>query len=227
MSRRDQGAVPRVHEGCRGLCLRRVLRQRRVRSTDQSRDRRDHPRAARSGVSVSRPADHLHVVRHAERRGGRVGAGVLTPRPVGLDPALLRSIALRVGTPAYVYSAGLIRAQYHALEDALREVPHRIHYAIKANGNLGVLRVLRHLGAGADIVSLGELERARRAGFDPAKIVFSGVGKTAEELDAAIGAGVGQINVESPSELDALIAAARRVGTPATVGIRVNPDVAT
>lgn len=156
-----------------------------------------------------------------------MGAGVLTPRPVGLDPALLRSIAVRVGTPAYVYSAGLIRAQYHALEDALHEVPHRICYAIKANGNLGVLRVLRQLGAGADIVSLGELERARRAGFDPARIVFSGVGKTAEELDAAIGAGVGQINVESPSELDALIASARRVGKSATVGIRVNPDVAT
>ncbi|HEY6807197.1 MAG TPA: diaminopimelate decarboxylase [Gemmatimonadales bacterium] len=156
-----------------------------------------------------------------------MGAGVLTPRPVGLDPALLRSIAVRVGTPAYVYSAGLIRAQYHALEDALRAVPHRICYAIKANGNLGVLRVLRQLGAGADIVSLGELERARRAGFDPARIVFSGVGKTADELDAAIAAGVGQINVESPSELDALIASARRVGQPAAVGIRVNPDVAT
>jgi diaminopimelate decarboxylase len=156
-----------------------------------------------------------------------VGAGVLTPRPVGLDPALLRSIAVRVGTPAYVYSAGLIRAQYHALEDALRDVPHRICYAIKANSNLGVLRVLRQLGAGADIVSLGELERARRAGFDPARVVFSGVGKTADELDAAIGLGVGQINVESPSELDALIASARRVGKSATVGIRVNPDVAT
>ena len=153
-----------------------------------------------------------------------MGTGVL-----GLDPALLTAVARRVGTPTYVYSANLIRAQFHALEDALRSagVRHRICYAIKANGSLAVLRVLRQLGAGADIVSVGELERARRAGFDPATIVFSGVGKTAEELDAAIAAGVGQINVESPSELDAVIAAAGRSGVPAAVGIRVNPDVQT
>ena len=153
-----------------------------------------------------------------------MGAGVL-----GLDPALLTAVARRVGTPTYVYGANLIRAQYHALKDALHAagVPHRICYAIKANGSLAVLRVLRQLGAGADIVSLGELERARRAGFDPATIVFSGVGKTAEELDAAITGGVGQINVESPSEVDAVIAAAGRVGRSAGVGIRVNPDVQT
>jgi diaminopimelate decarboxylase len=153
-----------------------------------------------------------------------VGAGVL-----GLDPALLRAVALRVGTPTYVYGANLIRAQYHALEDVLRSknLPHRICYAIKANGNLGVLRVLQRLGAGADIVSMGELERARRAGFAPELIVFSGVGKTADELDAAVAVGVGQINIESPSELDALIASLGRVGNAAGVGIRVNPDVQT
>jgi diaminopimelate decarboxylase len=128
-----------------------------------------------------------------------------------------------------VYGANLIRAQYHALEDALRAagLPHRICYAIKANGSLAVLRVLKNLGAGADIVSLGELERARRAGFAPDCIVFSGVGKTADELDAAITACVGQINIESPSELAAVIAAAARVGKSAGVGIRVNPDVQT
>ena len=153
-----------------------------------------------------------------------MGAGIL-----GLDPALLTAVARRVGTPAYVYGANLIRAQYHALEDALRGAgtPHRICYAIKANGSLAVLRVLKGLGAGADIVSLGELERARRAGFAPDSIVFSGVGKTADELDAAIHSCVGQINIESPSELDAVVASSARVGKHAGVGIRVNPDVQT
>src|SRR5881296_504004 len=153
---------------------------------------------------------------------GTVGAGVL-----GFDPALLRGIAQRVGTPAYVYSANLIRAQYHALHDALKDVPHRICYSVKANGNIGVLKVLKSLGAGADIVSVGELRRALAAGFDADSIVFSGVGKTAAELEEAIRVGVGFVNVESPAELDALIAVARRLKKRASLGIRVNPDVAT
>jgi len=164
----------------------------------------------------------MHVVRQAQRRSPNVGAGVL-----GFDPALLRGIAERVGTPAYVYSANLIRAQYHALHDALKDVPHRICYSVKANGNIGVLKVLKSLGAGADIVSVGELRRALAAGFDADSIVFSGVGKTAPELEEAIRAGVGFLNVESPAELDALIAVARRVKKLARIGIRVNPDVAT
>jgi len=151
-----------------------------------------------------------------------VGAGVL-----GIDPALLQAIADRVGTPAYVYSANLIRAQYHALDDALQGIRHRICYSVKANGNLGVLRVLKQLGAGADIVSVGELRRVLAAGFDPDGIVFSGVGKTPPELEEAIRAGVGFINVESTSELDTLFTVARSLKRPANVGIRVNPDVAT
>ena len=151
-----------------------------------------------------------------------MGAGVL-----GIDPGLLQAIADRVGTPAYVYSANLIRAQYHALDDALQGIRHRICYSVKANGNLGVLRVLKQLGAGADIVSVGELRRVLVAGFDPDGIVFSGVGKTPPELEEAIRAGVGFINVESTSELDTLFAVARSVKQPANVGIRVNPDVAT
>ena len=151
-----------------------------------------------------------------------MGPGVL-----GFDPQLLQAIADRVGTPAYVYSANLIRAQYHALDDVLKDVPHRICYSVKANSNVGVLRVLRTLGAGADIVSVGELRRALLAGFPPETILFSGVGKTGAELEEAIRVGVGSINVESPAELNALIAAADRVGRPAGVGIRVNPDVAT
>ena len=151
-----------------------------------------------------------------------MGAGVL-----GIDPRLLQAIADRVGTPAYVYSANLIRAQYHALDDALQGIRHRICYSVKANGNLGVLRVLKQLGAGADIVSVGELRRVLAAGFDPDGIVFSGVGKTPAELEEAIRAGVGFINVESTSELDTLFAVAKNVKKPANVGIRVNPDVAT
>src|SRR5690349_9920045 len=150
------------------------------------------------------------------------GSGVL-----GFDPALLRSIAERVGTPTYVYSANLIRAQYHALHDALKDVPHRICYSVKANGNIGVLRALKGVGAGADIVSVGELRRALAAGFDAASIVFSGVGKTAPELEEAIRIGVGFLNIESPAELDAVIAVARRLKKRANLGIRVNPDVAT
>lgn len=163
----------------------------------------------------------MHVVRERERRGGGVGAGVL-----GFDPALLRAIAERVGTPAYVYSANLIRAQYHALSDALKRIRHRICYSVKANGNLGVLRILKQLGSGADIVSAGELKRALAAGFDPGALVFSGVGKTAAELAEAIRVGVGYLNIESAEELDAVLTAAGHVGKTASVGIRVNPDVA-
>jgi diaminopimelate decarboxylase len=151
-----------------------------------------------------------------------VGTGIL-----GFDPALLTAIATRVGTPAYVYGANLIRAQYHALDDALKSIPHRICYSVKANGNLAVLRVLQGAGAGADIVSLGELRRVLAAGFPPDAIVFSGVGKTAAEIEAALVAGIGYLNVESTSELDVVITEARRTARQANLGIRVNPDVAT
>lgn len=158
----------------------------------------------------------------ASTRRPQMGTAVL-----GFDPALLRAIAERVGTPAYVYSANLIRAQYHALHDALQDVPHRICYSVKANGNVGVLKVLRALGAGVDIVSVGELRRALAAGFAPGAVVFSGVGKTAAELEEAIRVGVGYLNIESAAELDAALTVVRRLKRPASLGIRVNPDVAT
>ena len=151
-----------------------------------------------------------------------MGAGIL-----GFDPALLTAVADRVGTPAYVYGANLIRAQYHALDDALKGIADRICYSVKANGNLAVLRVLQGIGSGADIVSLGELRRVLAAGFSPDTIVFSGVGKTAVEIEAALAAGIGFLNIESTSELDVVSAVARRLGTQANLGIRVNPDVAT
>ena len=137
----------------------------------------------------------------------------------------LTEIADAVGTPAYVYNAEAVRARYAALDSALSGVPHRICYAVKANGNLAILRLLRDLGAGADIVSAGELARAEAAGFPPDRVVISGVGKSAAELAAAIAARVGHINVESAEELDLLARLARNAAHPVSVGIRVNPDV--
>jgi diaminopimelate decarboxylase len=144
-----------------------------------------------------------------------------------LGEASLTDIAQEVGTPAYVYNAGAIRARYRSLDKALGKLPHRICFAVKANSNLGILRILRDLGAGADIVSSGELSRVLAAGFSAEEIVFSGVGKTADELRAAIRAGVGHLNVESPEELEMLGGIAHEEAAPARVGIRVNPDVTT
>lgn len=137
----------------------------------------------------------------------------------------LREIAEQVGTPTYCYDAPTIVARYAALDAAFGSLPHRICYAVKANANLAVLRLLARLGAGADIVSGGELLRALAAGFAPNRIVFSGVGKTDEELLAAMAAGVGHINVESLAELRRLGMLADLRGATVQVGIRFNPDV--
>jgi diaminopimelate decarboxylase len=137
----------------------------------------------------------------------------------------LEEIATAVGTPTYVYDAATIRGRYRHLESALAGLPHRICYAVKANGNLAVLKLLADLGAGADIVSGGELLRAIAAGFPPERIVFSGVGKSDEELQAAITAGVGHINVESISELQRLAILAGMQGATVRLGVRINPDV--
>jgi len=149
-----------------------------------------------------------------------VGQGLLT-----VEGVPLARIAAAVGTPAYVYSAGAVRAHYRELDAALARIPHRICYSVKANGNLAVLALLRALGAGVDIVSGGELARALAAGFTGADVVFSGVGKTAEEMLAALRAGVGMINVESAEELDVLAGVARTAGIAAPTAIRVNPEV--
>jgi diaminopimelate decarboxylase len=138
---------------------------------------------------------------------------------------ILAAIAAGVGTPCYVYSADHVRAQFAALNEALSGVPHRVHYSVKANGNLALLRLLRGLGAGVDIVSGGELYRARQAGFTGADIVFSGVGKNERELRDAVDAGVLLVNVESADELDRLDTVAQAAGKVVQVGIRVNPDV--
>ena len=143
-----------------------------------------------------------------------------------LEGVSLGEIAAAVGTPAYVYNAQAIRSRYGALSRAMRPVPHRIHYSVKANSCLAVLKLLRELGSGCDIVSVGELRRAIAAGFPAERIVFSGVGKRSDELAEAAAAGIGQINIESLEELDALAAAVRGLpGQRVRVGIRVNPDV--
>lgn len=150
-----------------------------------------------------------------------MGQGLLS-----LSPTLLARVAAGVGTPVYVYDAEHVRRQFRLLQAALGTLPHRIHYSVKANANLAVLSLVRHLGAAADIVSGGELARALRAGFAPADIVFSGVGKSEPELEAALDAGVGLINLESAGELAIVRRLARGRGSPVAVGIRVNPDVA-
>ena len=137
----------------------------------------------------------------------------------------LSEVAERIGTPTYIYNAEVIRRQYHRLDEALAQVPHRICFAVKANSNLAVLRLFRDLGAGADIVSGGELLRALAVGFPGERVVFSGVGKSQQELELALASGVGHIHLESADELAKLGALADRLGQRVTVGIRVNPDV--
>ncbi|MBK9035043.1 MAG: diaminopimelate decarboxylase [Myxococcales bacterium] len=137
----------------------------------------------------------------------------------------LTAIATEVGTPTYVYSKRAITSAYAAYDDALAGVDHLICYSVKANSSLGVLSVLIEQGAGADIVSAGELYRWQRAGGDPGKVVFSGVGKTDAEIKAALGAGILAFNVESVEELVAIDRIARAAGVVAPVSIRVNPDV--
>jgi diaminopimelate decarboxylase len=134
-------------------------------------------------------------------------------------------LVAQYGTPLYVYSENAIRARYRAFVDAFRTLDPLIAYSVKANGNLEVLRILCSEGAGADIVSGGELYRAAMAGIPGDRIVFSGVGKTLPELAAGIDAGIYSFNVESPGELHALDDLAQTMNTRAPIALRVNPDV--
>ncbi|KGS14670.1 MULTISPECIES: diaminopimelate decarboxylase [Pseudomonas syringae group] len=137
----------------------------------------------------------------------------------------LSAIAERFGTPTYVYSRAHIEAQYRAYADALSGMPHMVCFAVKANSNLGVLNVLARLGAGFDIVSRGELERVLAAGGKAEKIVFSGVGKTREDMRRALEVGVHCFNVESTDELERLQDVAAELNVRAPISLRVNPDV--
>lgn len=137
----------------------------------------------------------------------------------------VRRIAEEVGTPTYVYSLATLRRHFRVFDDAFTVLAHLVCFSMKANSNLAVLRVFVKEGGGFDIVSGGELYRALKAGVDPKKIVFSGVGKKAEEMEAALRAEILMFNVESEQELGVLNAVAGRVGKKASISLRVNPDV--
>jgi diaminopimelate decarboxylase len=159
-----------------------------------------------------------------------VRAGFLRRRPVGsalqCDEVSLDRLAERFGTPLYVYSASTIRQRMDAFENAFRKVPHTVCYSVKANSSLAILRLLAGTGCGFDVVSGGELERVLRVDRRAAKrVVFSGVGKTAAEMQAALKAGVMLFNVESEAELWRLAECAARAREKARIALRVNPDV--
>ena len=137
----------------------------------------------------------------------------------------LTTIGQRYGTPCYIYSRQAIESAWHELDQALEPHPHQICYAVKANSNLAVLNLMVRMGSGFDVVSGGELERVLAAGGDPAKVVFSGVGKTNAELQLALSSGVGCINLESVTEIGRLEKVAKDLGLVAPVALRVNPDV--
>lgn len=160
-----------------------------------------------------------------------MGQGVLTPVLALRDGTLacegvaLDALAEATGTPVYVYSSAAIRDQFTKLDKALSGIPHRIHYSLKANANAAILRLVRSLGAGAEVVSGGELYRALQGGFAPEDVVFGGVGKSARELGEAVDAGIRLVNVESEPELRLLdgIACERKRKIP--VGLRLNPEI--
>src|SRR6187549_899155 len=162
----------------------------------------------------------------------KIGGFIVTPtgfhRQGGTlvcDEVPLRDIAAAEGTPLYVYSASVIAERFRAIADAFASYPHSLHYALKANSTLAIARLLRGLGAGADANSGGEIDVALRAGFIPAQIVFTGVGKTQAELAQAIDLGVMTINAESAGEIERIDSLARERGTRVRVALRVNPDI--
>jgi diaminopimelate decarboxylase len=164
--------------------------------------------------------DHLLVRGEPERFGVRI-----VDEQLHVEDVDLHVIAAEVGTPTFVYGTAHIEQRYRGLVEALGGRPTLICYAVKANSNQAVLRTLARLGAGADIVSVGELERALAAGIPAEKIVFSGVGKQTDEIDAALAAKLRSINVESAEELELVAARASALGVRAPISLRINPDV--
>src|SRR6266576_5573337 len=137
----------------------------------------------------------------------------------------LADIAKTAGTPAYVYSSEIVLDNYRAYDEAFGNLEHTVCYAVKANSSLGILSLLAQAGSGFDIVSAGELFRVLQAGGDPKKVVFSGVGKTASEMEYALCNGIHSFNCESEAELALIDALAGRAGWKAEFAVRVNPDV--
>ena len=141
------------------------------------------------------------------------------------EEVALADIAAQAGTPCYVYSVRSVLDRFRAYDETLDGLPHLVCYAVKANSNLSLLRLLARAGAGFDIVSGGELFRVLRAGGEPSRVVFSGVGKTAGEIEYALVQGIHSFNCESEAELDLIEALAARSGAKARVALRVNPNV--
>ncbi len=137
----------------------------------------------------------------------------------------VKKILKEVGTPVYIYSAKTIKRHFKVFRESFSKIDHLICYSVKANSNIAIISLLRQLGSGADIVSAGELKRVLKAGINPKKIVFSGVGKTPEEIELALNADILMFNVESLEELETLGEVARRLGKKAPFALRVNPDV--
>jgi diaminopimelate decarboxylase len=150
---------------------------------------------------------------------------VTTARGLTIDGVPLAEIADRAGTPCYVYGAAAIRDAYTRLDTAFGSYPHAIHYALKANSTLEIVRLVKALGSSVDANSMGEVDVALRCGFHPSQIMFTGVGKSADELARAISLGLKAINVESPGELERLDRLAQDQQTIAPVALRVNPDI--
>jgi len=148
-----------------------------------------------------------------------------TSSGLACDDSSVEAIVERVGTPVYIYSARAIREAYRAIDEAFAAYPHAIHYALKANSTLAIVRLLRSIGSKVDANSGGEIQVAQRAGYGPGDIVFTGVGKARDELEYAIAAGIGTINAESAGELDRIGALASALGRDARVALRVNPDI--
>jgi diaminopimelate decarboxylase len=141
------------------------------------------------------------------------------------EDVAIADIAATVGTPFYVYSTATLTRHYNLFTEALSPLPHQVCFAIKSLSNIAVLKTLGDLGAGMDVVSIGEYHRARAAGIPGERIVFSGVGKTRDEMRVALAGGIRQVNVESEPELRALSEVAVSLGVSVPITIRVNPDV--
>jgi diaminopimelate decarboxylase len=149
----------------------------------------------------------------------------LSDNQLACDGVPLSTIAEAAGTPTYVYSAAAIRARYQAIDTAFAGYPHRLHYALKANSAFALVRLLKGIGSAVDANSIWEIDLARRAGFEPSDIVFTGVGKSDAELECAVPLGLRAINVESAGELARVEAIAAQLGVTAPVAIRINPDI--
>lgn len=207
--RREGSAAPGTRDtGCRDACAARSTRRIERSAGDTERSAGD---AGSRGARRTEP----EAVNAFNYEGGELRA----------EGVALSSIAERYGTPCYVYSRSMLTSAYRDFDAAFEAIPHLVCYALKANPALAIVDLFGRLGSGFDIVSGGELERVVAAGADPAKTVFSGVGKSDAEMEAALAAGVLCFNVESASELEHLAAIARRTGMRAPVSFRVNPDV--